>query len=56
MYASADVNCICASAQFQADAAMCITENCPEELEEAVSLQLEQCSAGKDFSRISIEG
>ncbi|KAF6752455.1 hypothetical protein DFP72DRAFT_904880 [Ephemerocybe angulata] len=41
----ADFQCVCSSAQFQADAAKCIQDHCPTELEAAVSLQRTQCGA-----------
>ncbi|TEB23172.1 hypothetical protein FA13DRAFT_1818591 [Coprinellus micaceus] len=41
----ADIQCVCSSSQFQADATKCLQDNCPSDLETAVNLQLAQCGA-----------
>lgn len=47
---STDPSCVCASAQFQADAAACLTEHCtPADLATALQLQQTQCTAGELF-------
>ncbi|CAA7263040.1 unnamed protein product [Cyclocybe aegerita] len=41
-----DASCVCASAQFQADAALCLTTHCTaEDLQTALALQTAQCTA-----------
>ncbi|KDR67192.1 hypothetical protein GALMADRAFT_258588 [Galerina marginata CBS 339.88] len=41
-----DPTCVCASAQFQADATQCLTAHCtPADLQAAQALQSSQCSA-----------
>ncbi|KAJ3513739.1 hypothetical protein NMY22_g14955 [Coprinellus aureogranulatus] len=42
----ADIQCVCSSSQFQADATKCLQDHCPSDLETAVNLQLAQCGAG----------
>ncbi|KAF9055629.1 hypothetical protein BJ165DRAFT_432847 [Panaeolus papilionaceus] len=41
-----DAQCVCASAQFQADATKCLTDNCTaDDVQAALNLQTAQCGA-----------
>ncbi|KAJ2920576.1 hypothetical protein H1R20_g16516, partial [Candolleomyces eurysporus] len=40
-----DLPCVCANAQFQADATKCLQDNCPQQVTDAINIQLAQCGA-----------
>ncbi|QRV98064.1 CFEM domain protein [Ceratobasidium sp. AG-Ba] len=41
----ADISCVCSSQQFQTDAASCITQTCPDQVQQALGLQQALCGA-----------
>ncbi|KAF5338106.1 hypothetical protein D9758_015387 [Tetrapyrgos nigripes] len=40
-----DIQCICTDTTFQTNAAGCVTSNCPDQIQSALSLQQQQCAA-----------
>ena len=50
IFFSANITCVCASSQFQVDAAACIQEHCTTaDLQTALTLQQAECAAGIIF-------